>query len=121
MSEQETTKPVEPEQVKKPETKTEAVSTNNIDKLERLKQKRHEAYERSKAKHNVPKKPKSEAMPEQSETKPETKPKSKEPSHKPDKFQDAYAYAMLTVTLALSAIIVYIFFIKPKMAGNQDD
>ena len=116
MSDQETTKPeTPPEQVKKPETeskKTEATPSNETTKLEKIKQKRHEAYERYKAKHNVPKKPKSEAMPE-------TKPK--EPSHKPDKSQDAYAYAMLTVTLALSAIIIYIFFIKPKMAGNQDD
>lgn len=46
------------------------------------------------------------------------KPKPKEIYAKPD---NTYAYAMLAITLVVTAIIAYIFFIKPKLASKEGE
>ena len=45
------------------------------------------------------------------------------PKEKPkvNKKDNTYAYAMVAVTLILSAVIVYIFFIKPKMVKGGEE
>ena len=47
-----------------------------------------------------------------------TKPKPKEIYAKPD---NTYAYVMLAITLVVTAIIAYIFFIKPKLASKEGE
>ena len=47
-----------------------------------------------------------------------TKPKPKEIYAKPDY---TYAYVMLAITLVVTAIIAYIFFIKPKLASKEGE
>ena len=44
--------------------------------------------------------------------------KPKEIYAKPD---NTYAYAMLAITLVVTAIIAYIFFIKPKLASKEGE